>query len=140
MPSRPLRICAETGCGTSCGARYCKKHGARAARVDVAGERVSACKRGYGRRWEKLRRMILARDPLCRARENALMMSARVLAAGDLAQAARFRRLAARCCDGTRPSTDVDHILPRRSGGEDSEENLGGSCHEDHSIKTAMGW
>lgn len=84
--------------------------------------------------------MILARDPLCRARANALLMSAKMAAAGDPVQALRFRRLAARCCDGTRPSTDVDHIVPRHDGGEDVEDNLGGSCHEDHSIKTSMGW
>src|SRR5262245_29076879 len=34
------------------------------------------------------------------------------------------------------PATDVDHILPRRSGGRDTFENLQSLCHSCHSRKT----
>jgi 5-methylcytosine-specific restriction protein A len=69
--------------------------------------RASAAKRGYGRRWQRLRKMILARDPICR------------------------------WPGCTMPATDVDHVVPRAAGGDDSEGNLQGLCHEHHSLKTA---
>lgn len=34
-------------------------------------------------------------------------------------------------------STEVDHILPKRAGGTDSDENLQGLCTPCHSSKTA---
>lgn len=53
--------------------------------------------------------MVLRRDPICKA-------------------------------DGCEePSTDVDHIIPRREGGQDTMENLQGLCHSHHSQKTAQG-
>lgn len=54
--------------------------------------------------------MILARDPLCRI---------------------------AILCDGSAPSTEADHIVPRARGGDDSMENLQGACRACHSHKTA---
>lgn len=134
MPQRPRKLCERPGCGATSGngSRYCDGHQRERLSRVVDRERGSACKRGYGRRWEKLRKIILARDPLCRARANALLT-----ARGDLQRASEF---AARCCDGMRPSTDVDHIVRRNEGGDDSEDNLQGMCHACHSIKTAMGW
>mgnify|MGYP003152916879 CR=1 FL=1 len=41
------------------------------------------------------------------------------------------------------PATDVDHIMPRAAGGDDSFENLQGMCKSCHSRKTASedgGW
>jgi 5-methylcytosine-specific restriction protein A len=35
------------------------------------------------------------------------------------------------------PSTEADHIIPRRSGGSDAQENLEGVCKPCHSSKTA---
>ena len=35
------------------------------------------------------------------------------------------------------PATEVDHITPRRLGGEDTDENLQGLCRSCHSRKTA---
>lgn len=40
-------------------------------------------------------------------------------------------------CDGARPSTDVDHIVPKPAG-DDNDGNLQGACHECHSYKTAV--
>lgn len=140
MPQRPRRLCEHPGCGaTSSGERrYCKQHHRETSRAPER-ERGSACKRGYGRRWEKLRKIILARDPLCHARANALRLAEQARRVGDV-RAHAFADLAARCCSGMRPSTDVDHLVRRNDGGDDSEANLQGTCHECHSIKTAMGW
>ena len=86
--------------------RFCEPHQQQA---DEAYERtrLSASKRGYGRVWAKLRKMVLARDPICRTR------------------------------DCTKPSTDADHIIPKRRGGTSHTSNLQGLCHECHSRKTA---
>ena len=53
--------------------------------------RPSACKRGYGRRWEKLRRMVLRRQPLCQWPG----------------------------CN--KPATDVDHIVAKPAGDDSFE-------------------
>jgi 5-methylcytosine-specific restriction protein A len=58
--------------------------------------------------WRKLRALILQRDPICRDESGC-----------------------------TRPSTDVDHIIPRRAGGSDDPSDLRGLCHRHHSSKTA---
>jgi 5-methylcytosine-specific restriction protein A len=58
--------------------------------------------------WRKLRALILKRDPFCRDPSGC-----------------------------TSPSTDVDHIIPRRAGGSDDPSNLRGLCHRHHSSKTA---
>jgi len=81
--------CAEPGCGVASPERYCERHrkqrrgttqrgnsarGGRAYGAEalesiarVAGTRVSAARRGYGRRWQRLRLVVLKRDPVCRA-------------------------------------------------------------------------
>lgn len=63
---------------------------------------------GYGADWQRLRRFILARDPVCRDETG--------------------------CAE---PSTDADHIVSRRRGGTDATANLRGLCHRHHSSKTA---
>ncbi len=72
-------------------------------------QRVSPSKRGYGRRWQRLRKMVLARDcGICR-----------------------------RCGEPAGESAHVDHIVPRSQGGQDTMENLETLCHPCHSRKTA---
>ncbi len=80
-----------------------QKQARRRRTVDQA--RASASERGYDRRWQRLRKLILHRDPICKI------------------------------CDRV-SSTDVDHIIPKAQGGEDTEENLQGLCHACHSKKT----
>jgi hypothetical protein len=41
-------------------------------------------------------------------------------------------------CEGRAPSTEVDHVIPIQQGGDESDENLQGACHADHSRKTRM--
>lgn len=72
--------------------------------------RESAAKRGYGRRWQRLRAMVLLSEPLCRECKSR----GRVVAA-----------------------TDVDHIKSKERGGQDEISNLQALCHSCHSVKTA---
>ena len=66
--------------------------------------RPSSTQRGYGASWQRLRLMILRREPLCR------MCGAAAVA--------------------------VDHIIPLKQGGKNTEENLQALCHSCHSKKT----
>lgn len=40
---------------------------------------------------------------------------------------------------GAAASAEVDHVVPKRLGGTDAEENLQGLCKPCHSVKTANG-
>lgn len=112
-PSKP---CAAPGCRrlTVAGRSYCdacapKREQARQAQLDAT--RRSASKRGYDRRWRKIAKATLAREPLCR----------RCAGLGVLTRA-----------------TDVDHIVPKAQGGTDQDDNLQPLCHACHSGKTWM--
>ena len=73
--------------------------------------RGSRQERGYGRVWEKLRRVVLARDMhLC----QVCASDGRVTTA-----------------------TEVDHIWPKAAGGTDEVENLQAICRKCHKRKTA---
>lgn len=114
MPVRPKRPCARPGCGALVDAGYCERHRAPDhLRYDQGRE--SAARRGYGRRWRRLRLMILARDPICRCGLDGCDHEPE------------------RCA---RPSEHVDHVVPRARGGDDSEENLVGLCAPCHARKT----
>ncbi|MBL1219128.1 MAG: HNH endonuclease, partial [Planctomycetes bacterium] len=74
--------------------------------------RPSAAARGYDRTWRRLRRMYLARHPLC---EHCL----------------RY--------DDVTPATEVDHIVSLRDGGERLDvNNLQSLCRACHARKTAQ--
>ena len=75
-------------------------------------ERPSAALRGYDRRWRRLRRMVLAREPLCRVCGEKGMLT---------------------------PATQVDHIVPLADGGDNAFENLQSLCATCHSQKTGRG-
>lgn len=100
MPYAALRPCRQPGCRARVPRGYCAAHSPERGRP-------SSTARGYGRRWEKLRRMILDETPMC--------------------QAEGCNRIA----------TQVDHILPLREGGTDERTNLQSLCHKCHSRKTA---
>ncbi len=72
--------------------------------------RLSAHKRGYDRRWQRLRLVVLSIEPLCRI-------------CNELGLAV--------------PAEDVDHIVRRSDGGTDELSNLQPLCHVCHSRKTA---
>ena len=107
MPQRVGHPCAAPGCPVVViGAAYCPLH----APARSAAARLSPSQRGYDRRWQRLRRMILAQQPFCVMCQRA----GRVVAA-----------------------TDVDHIVPLAEGGTSAADNLQPLCHSCHSAKTA---
>jgi len=108
MPHKPLPPCAYPGCPAlaEAGGRYCAAHKAKANKAEQE-RRGTSTQRGYGSRWQRLRVLVLARDPVCRYPGCAEL------------------------------STDVDHIVPKSQGGADAMDNLQGLCHEHHSLKTA---
>lgn len=59
MPSRSLRPCLRVGCPELVAGGYCEAHGS------AADPRESAARRGYGRAWERLRRIKLRQTPQC---------------------------------------------------------------------------
>lgn len=117
MPRRVARPCQTPGCpGLVRGSgRYCPEHAAAMPPDTKASEpttpRPSPSRRGYDRRWQRLRKMHLARYPLC------------------VDCAARGIVTAA---------TDVDHIIPLAADGTHADDNLQSLCHSCHSRKTAM--
>jgi len=89
--------------------RFCPEH-RREQRRRFDATRVSPSKRGYGRRWEKIRAMHLGAEPLCRECTAAGLVVA---------------------------ATEVDHILPLVQGGTNDDDNLQSLCRVHHSRKTA---
>ena len=77
---------------------------------DHDSNRGNRHERGYGREWEKLRLLVLARDNyLCQP-----------------------------CAENYKvtPATEVDHIIPKNKGGTNDPDNLQSICNSCHVIKT----
>jgi 5-methylcytosine-specific restriction enzyme A len=112
MPMRALHPCNEPGCAELIrDGRYCSTH--NTAHIHLyEHERGTSAQRGYGARWQRLRRMFLAAHPICEDPDQ--VHPAQVV-----------------------PATDVDHIVSLRDGGSNREENLQALCHACHSHKTA---
>lgn len=110
MPNRAKRPCRHRDCPELTTDGWCAAH-----RPPASDSRPSAARRGYGRRWRQLRRMVLARHPLC---------------ADPFGDHAATRQVVA--------ATDVHHIIARRDGGRDLARNLQSLCHSCHSRVTAM--
>ena len=109
--TRPKRTCAEPGCPTLVSKGHCLRHNRnrelREGRAPRQAEQREIM-RMYDKRWRKLRKIILARDPICKICDEA-------------------------------PSTQVDHIVPRRPdqhAADVTEEELQGLCKPCHSSKT----
>ena len=62
MPSASPKTCSRPGCGGLVRGGTC---GVCGPKVRTESDRGSAAKRGYGRRWRKLRLMYLSANPLC---------------------------------------------------------------------------
>ncbi|MBI1243774.1 MAG: HNH endonuclease [Alphaproteobacteria bacterium] len=75
-----------------------------------ATTQTSSTARGYGWKWQQLRKSVLAEEPLCRPCHG----EGRVVAA-----------------------IDVDHIVRRADGGTDDRSNLQPICTDCHKAKTA---
>lgn len=97
MPLAALRLCTRSMCGH---VQPCPVHG-RAARRDYDQRRGSSAERGYDGRWQKLRLIVLAEEPLC----FYCNARGRVVAADT-----------------------VDHKTPKTRGGTDDRDNLCGAC------------
>ena len=97
MPIAPVRLCARPSCGR---VQPCPEH-AQEARQLVDQRRGSSAARGYGGDWQRLRRMVLRREPLCwYCRQRGKLVAA----------------------------TTVDHKTPKSRGGTDARGNLCGAC------------
>ena len=106
MPTAPKKPCRYPGCPALIDGGLCPTH-ARLLQRRYDAARGTTKERGYGVEWQRLRRLILDRDPMCTWPG----------------------------CE--QRSTDVDHIVSRRRGGTDDPSNLRGLCHAHHSEKTA---
>lgn len=111
MPTRPGKACTNTpNCrGIVHGGRCSVCGPKRQADQAYDRQRGSAAQRGYDRRWQRLRLMHLRASPLC----------VECLKRNIVIQA-----------------SEVDHILPKRLGGDDSDTNLQSLCKSCHSRKT----
>lgn len=114
MPRKPKRACAKYPCPNLTYELYCEVH-AKQRRQQYDEQRGSSAQRGYDARWRRLRRMVLARQPLC---------------ADPFGVHAERGELV--------PATEVDHIVAKSQGGDDSMNNLQGLCKSCHSRKTAV--
>ena len=74
-----------------------KPHRRPALKAPKHMRRASASQRGYGVVWRRLRLMQLAREPLCRDCKRRGLLT---------------------------PGVHVDHIIPKRDGGENALDNL----------------
>lgn len=106
MPAFPTP-CAHPGCHAASYMPYCEKH-------SKVRQRVSPSKRGYGRRHERWRRLVLQVDPVC----HWPLPDGR------------------RCLE---PATIADHIKPRAEYPELAYDvgNGHGVCQRHHNTKTA---
>lgn len=118
MPTSPLQLCTEIGCGTLVAYGKCESHRLEQRIISwqrADSSRPSAAKRGYDTKWRAFRREYLLRHPAC---------------TGPACMALPFYLRP--------PATDVDHIDglgPLGPHGFD-EANLQALCHSCHSIKT----
>jgi len=110
MPRLAPRPCTKPGCralvdGSSRSSR-CPEHAPPAWQTSAVR---SAQDRGYGYQWQRIRRLVLAGEPLCRSCDRrGIVRSAAV----------------------------VDHIVPKSEGGTDDTDNLQPLCLACHNEKT----
>ena len=111
MPYKSKKPCQHPGCPkfADTGNNYCERHGRlfeMSAPPPKKEHRESSSRRGYGRRWQKIRLVFLRRNPMCCA--------------------SGCKKLA----------TEVDHIKSLADGGLNYFYNLQGFCKKHHSVKT----
>lgn len=70
MPKKPPTPCYYYGCAALTEQKYCEKHVHKVVKPEpkkYKDNRPSRSARGYDEHWMKLRRMVLAQEPLCRS-------------------------------------------------------------------------
>lgn len=114
MPYKAAHPCAQPGCPELVHeGRFCPTHRRQQWRAR-AEESGTASQRGYGSAWRKLRLLVLGAQPLCADPFGIHEADGQVVVA-----------------------TDVDHIVPKAHGGDDSMENLQPLCRDCHQRKSA---
>ena len=107
---RARSVCSQKGCAELVVSGLCDRHLKERMALDRS-LRGSSTKRGYDKRWRRVRDWYLARNPLCEP---------------------CFEQ------DRTAVATEVDHIVPLAQGGERLDEgNLQAICRSCHAKKTA---
>lgn len=109
MPRKAPTPCNHRGCKAVVQGRYCPAHereSLKGFRKRAYTERDSPSKRGYGRRWQRIRRIKLGLHPFCEVRTH---------------------------CPGA-VATEVDHI--DGDTGNNDGTNLQSICHRCHTAKT----
>lgn len=71
MPTRAPKACAFPACGRPTQTRYCDRHQPTETIKPWATTTTSSTERGYGSTWQRIRKVILRRDPICRACQRA---------------------------------------------------------------------
>lgn len=114
MPQRAPSACRRPGCRGIVRNGVCSVCGPLRRQSQVAHDerRGTAASRGYGRRWRKVRAMVLGQHPVC-------------------AECERQGRVTL--------ATDVHHKIAKRDGGLDTFDNLEPLCHRCHSRITGQG-
>lgn len=109
MPERFARICGKPGCSLLTRGSYCEAHKHYGWELSQRGKTKQ--QRGYGGRWEVLRKRVLERD-------HYLCMPC--LKEGKVHEA-----------------NQVDHIIPKADGGTDAMSNLQAINKRCHGLKTS---
>ena len=115
MPIAAPKPCRHMGCSrlSKDGSGYCEDHIKDRSIGRFADERRgSRHERGYGAKWDHIRKRILRRDE-------------------GLCQLCKRKGL-------YRPAKIVDHIKPKFEGGTDGDDNLESVCKRCSDIKTAQ--
>jgi len=115
MPTRAGTPCRHRTCTGVVQNGVCSQCGGQRTAKDRAYDkrRGTAAQRGYDATWQRLRRMKLAREPLCY----------------DCMEGGGWVRLA----------TEVHHIIALRDGGQNTFANLMSLCKSHHSQRTGRG-
>ncbi|WLE60246.1 HNH endonuclease [Burkholderia plantarii] len=111
MPKKPPTPCRHHGCKELLDEPgYCEAHQRESVGWLDDRQRGNRHQRGYGTRWDKLRKLILARD-------NGMCQTCK-----------RDGRV--------RPGNMVDHKVNKAAGGTDDPGNLEAICRACHALKT----
>lgn len=109
MPTAPKHPCSKAGCPNLTDRKYCPEH----APIQASEDSEKA--------WRTSKETASTRGYGARWRKLRLM----ILARDPVCVLCRQR-----------PSTTVDHVMPKSRGGQDEESNLRGLCSRCHAAKS----